>query len=280
LTKSNRVLLVDDEQQFVAGLAKILALRGFDVSTAFSGYEAVDAVRSQGCFDVVVLDIKMPGMDGIATLTEIKKLAPSSKVIMLTGYASLESGTKAMRLGACDYLMKPCDIEDLIEKIRDAQDEEHIKSHPVQWKRKTVGAITLPLIVRLYAEEPLIKALRMMGSQSGQEVMEEAYILDREGRLQGIVTRRDLLTEAQKSHPDMPITWNCVLENPEFLPRKAIRDIMRKDPITTSPDGSIAEAAQLMIKHNIRCMPVVSSGKVVGYLRLQDALRSTDHEVE
>ncbi len=114
-----RVLLVDDEDDFRTTLAKRLRKRQLEVAEADSGRSAVNLLR-QGTFDVVVLDVRMPGMDGIETLQHLKTINPLVEVIMLTGHASVESGIEGMRLGAFDYLMKPCDINDLINKIRDA----------------------------------------------------------------------------------------------------------------------------------------------------------------
>jgi two-component system, OmpR family, response regulator len=114
-----RVLLVDDEEDFRTTLAKRLLKRKLEVTEAESGRSAINLLK-QGPFDVVVLDVRMPGMDGIETLKQIKVINPQVEVIMLTGHASVESGIEGMRLGAFDYLMKPCDINDLINKIRDA----------------------------------------------------------------------------------------------------------------------------------------------------------------
>jgi DNA-binding NtrC family response regulator len=114
-----RVLLVDDEDDFRTTLANRLRKRKLEVTEAESGRSAINLLR-QGTFDVVVLDVRMPGMDGIETLKQIKTDHPLVEVIMLTGHASVESGIEGMRLGAFDYLMKPCDINDLINKIRDA----------------------------------------------------------------------------------------------------------------------------------------------------------------
>jgi two-component system, OmpR family, response regulator len=114
-----RVLLVDDEEDFRTTLAKRLRKRKLEVTEAESGRAAINLLK-QGTFDVVVLDVRMPGMDGIEALKQIKILNPQVEVIMLTGHASVESGIEGMRLGAFDYLMKPCDINDLINKIMDA----------------------------------------------------------------------------------------------------------------------------------------------------------------
>jgi CheY-like chemotaxis protein len=275
-----RVLLVDDEEQFVINMARILKLRGFDVSTAFSGYEAVDTIKYGGGFDVVVLDVKMPGMDGIATLKEIKKWAPDTEVIMLTGHATLSSGTQAMRKGAYDYLMKPCDIEDLTEKLKEAHEAENIKRHPVLWPRKTVREITLHSLNKLLFDDPLIKALEMMGRASGEAAVEEVYVLDRDDRVLGVVTKRDLISEAQKVHPEASLTWPKLLKNPQWLPQKTLNQIMRHDPITIQLNGYLTDAANQMIMNKVRCMPVLRSGKAIGIIKMQDVFQHVDHEIE
>lgn len=280
LSEKIRVLLVDDEEQFVINMARILKVRGFDVSTAFSGYEAVDAIKYGGGFDVVVLDVKMPGMDGIATLKEIKKRAPDTEVIMLTGHATLSSGTQAMRKGAYDYLMKPCDISDLTEKIKEAHEAESIKRHPVLWPRKTVREIALHSLKKLLPDEPLVKALEMLGRESGEAAVEEVYILDNEDRLQGFVTKRDLLNEALKIHPEGSLTWSALLENPHWLPEKAAKQIMRHNPITIPLNGHLTDAANQMIINKVRCMPVLKAGKAIGIVKLQDVFQYVEHEIE
>ena len=113
------VMLVDDEASFVETLAKRTAKRGLKVATALSGPAALDLLKSGGAssFDVVILDVKMPGMDGLETLGGIKQQHPNVEVIMLTGHATVESAIEGMKGGAFDYLMKPCDIDLLMAKI-------------------------------------------------------------------------------------------------------------------------------------------------------------------
>jgi two-component system, OmpR family, response regulator CpxR len=116
---SIRVLLVDDEEQYVELLAERLQARGLQVQTAFNGDEAVPKVQ-QTDIDVVVLDVLMPGKSGLETLKEIRKAKPLVEVIMLTGHATVETGIEGMELGAFDYLLKPTDIEDLVARIKKA----------------------------------------------------------------------------------------------------------------------------------------------------------------
>jgi len=112
-------LLVDDEPEFTEVLAKRLAKRGAGVQTVGTGEQALDIVRNGG-IDVVVLDVRMPGMDGIQTLREIKQIDPLVEVIMLTGHASIEVAIQGMELGAFDYLMKPVNFDELFYKLQDA----------------------------------------------------------------------------------------------------------------------------------------------------------------
>ena len=114
------ILLVDDEVPFVETMTKRLTKRDFQVQTAFSGQAGLDVLQKNHDVEVVILDVKMPGMDGIETLKQIKSKHPLVEVIMLTGHATVESAIDGMKLGAFDYLMKPCDMDQLIAKVMDA----------------------------------------------------------------------------------------------------------------------------------------------------------------
>ncbi|MBI5572485.1 MAG: response regulator [Desulfomonile tiedjei] len=119
-----KVLLVDDEAPFVEALTKRLEKRGLTVLPSFSGPEAMEKLAADSRIDVVVLDVKMPGMDGVETLKAIKAAHPLVEVIMLTGHATVESAIEGMKLGALDYLMKPCDIELLMSKVQEAKNKK------------------------------------------------------------------------------------------------------------------------------------------------------------
>jgi DNA-binding NtrC family response regulator len=114
-----RLLLIDDEKDFVNILAKRFKHRNIDVTKAFSGTEAIQALRENE-FDVAVLDLKMEDMDGIEVLKIFKIMDPRLAVIMLTGHGSAESAEQGLKLGAFDYLSKPCELEDLVQKIMQA----------------------------------------------------------------------------------------------------------------------------------------------------------------
>ena len=126
-----KVLLVDDEIEFVETLLKRLKKRGLDVTTAGNGEEALSRLELNPA-DVVVLDVKMPGMDGIDVLREIKSRCPLVEVIMLTGHANVEVAIQGMELGAFDYLMKPMDIDELLYKIQDAHQKKSIQESKIK----------------------------------------------------------------------------------------------------------------------------------------------------
>jgi DNA-binding NtrC family response regulator len=115
-----RVLLVDDEEEFVQALSERLALRDYDITTSLSGDDALEKIKQYN-YDVVILDVAMPGIDGLEALREIKKIKPLTEVIMLTGQGTVEAAIEGMKLGAFDFLMKPCNTEDLDTKIKKAQ---------------------------------------------------------------------------------------------------------------------------------------------------------------
>jgi two-component system, OmpR family, response regulator CpxR len=116
---TTKVLLVDDEEQFVEVLSQRLDARGFKVDTAFNGDDAIDFLNSHDA-DVVILDVQMPGRDGLETLREIKRIKPIVEVIMLTGHGTVETAIQGMKLAAYDYLMKPTDTAELVDKINKA----------------------------------------------------------------------------------------------------------------------------------------------------------------
>lgn len=115
----SKILLVDDEELFADNMAKLLRNRQYKVTAVYNGESAIKALENEN-FDVVVLDLKMPGMNGIATLKEIKNLGLFTETLILTGHGSIDSAVEAIRLGAYDFLSKPCEIDELVEKIEGA----------------------------------------------------------------------------------------------------------------------------------------------------------------
>ncbi|MBF0111746.1 MAG: response regulator [Desulfamplus sp.] len=125
------VLLVDDEEDFLSTLSKRLKKRQLNILTAPNGQEALNIIKDSPV-DVVVLDMKMPGINGLDTLKEIKLINRLIEVIMLTGHANIEVAVKGMELGAYDYLMKPMNIDDLYYKMQDAYANKVIQEKKIK----------------------------------------------------------------------------------------------------------------------------------------------------
>ncbi len=121
--KGTRILLVDDEVDFTDNMSKLLEGRGYHVAVVSNGHDAIKTLERED-YEVMVLDLKMPGMDGITTLREMRKLDVFTETLVLTGHGDIDTALEATRLGAYDYLTKPCEIDALVEKIEGA------------WKRK------------------------------------------------------------------------------------------------------------------------------------------------
>ncbi|WP_461208772.1 response regulator [Desulfocurvus sp. DL9XJH121] len=121
------ILLIDDEPDFLDLMSKRLGRRGVNLTTAMDGEQGL-ASAVQGDFDVIILDVRMPGMDGIEVLRRLRKQDVKSEVLLLTGHASLEAARQGLELGAFDYLIKPVSINDLLFKLQDACEQHRLKA--------------------------------------------------------------------------------------------------------------------------------------------------------
>jgi DNA-binding NtrC family response regulator len=126
------IMLVDDEVSFVETTAKRLDKRNIETISAFSGEECLGTLKTHQTLDAIVLDVKMPGMDGVETLKAIKKEFPLIEVIMLTGHATIELGINGMKAGAFDFLTKPCEIEELVGKIEEATQKKRAHEEKIK----------------------------------------------------------------------------------------------------------------------------------------------------
>jgi DNA-binding NtrC family response regulator len=117
---SEKVLLIDDELDFLEAMSERMTAQGMEVSTASSADAALKIIETAS-FDAIILDFQMPGMDGMQALKAIKEKRPESQIILLTGYATVEKGVEAMKIGATDFIEKPADLETLAQKIKEAK---------------------------------------------------------------------------------------------------------------------------------------------------------------
>ena len=173
-----RLLLVDDEEEFLASAAPALKKRGLEVVTACDGLEALKMIEAQP-FDVIVLDIKMPGIDGAEVSRRLRKEHEQLPIIILTGHGSVPQAFEASKRGVYDYLAKPCDIDVLAQKINDAA-----KTHPIdpvakaRWERGTASSAISVLIVDdepefLASLKPVLDRRKMivLTAQSGEDAL-------------------------------------------------------------------------------------------------------------
>lgn len=133
------ILLVDDEVGFVESLAKRLTLRQFEVFQAFDADTAMQILADNPTIDVVLLDVKMPGTDGLTAIKSIKRRHPLIEVILLSGHANLETSVGGMALGAFDYLLKPVRIDELVYKVEDAHQRKDLQEEKIRALRGSTG---------------------------------------------------------------------------------------------------------------------------------------------
>lgn len=289
MSEKIRVLMVDDEDQFRATTKKIMNRRGFEMILAASGEEALEKLNESP--DVVILDIKMPGMDGHQALKEIKKRSPDLPVIMLTGHGALPSAQEAQAEGAFDYLTKPCDIDLLSAKARDAY---HHGKEPGKPEEKKIMGIMVPINeYTTLGEEQTIKdaVLELKDSfvskVSTERIMETGHrsvlVMDEEKKITGILAITDLLEAIMPPYlsapkPSMadsiqysPMFWTGMFS--KEIKQKSlvkIKDVMSPAPLTIDGTATLMEASYMMVENNARRMAVIVAGEVVGIVREQD----------
>jgi len=153
-TKKIKLLIVDDEEDFLNSIAERLGMRDFDIMTASEGTQAVKLAK-KGMFDLALLDLRMPGMDGMELLGILKKKHKFLEVIMLTGHSAIESAVEATKLGAYSYLEKPCEIERLIEELKNAYESrlrkkfEHDKKRMEEIEMLAMGSSPMGILKSL-----------------------------------------------------------------------------------------------------------------------------------
>jgi DNA-binding response OmpR family regulator len=199
------ILLVDDEVPFVEAMAKRLNKRNIQTITALSAEEGLETLKKHANLDVVVLDIKMPGMDGIAALKEIKRQSPLTEVIILSGQATVERAIAGMKLGAFDFLKKPCDLEELITGVEAATQKKQAHEQKIKaWKRfvktSTLKELMVPLAeYATISEEANILEAVIALEKSQRKFDPQRYrhrsviVLNKEKRVVGKLSQHDII---------------------------------------------------------------------------------------
>lgn len=289
MTEQIKVLMVDDEKRFRETTRKILEKKGFDVILAEDGEQALEKIEQMP--DVVVLDIKMPGMDGHETLGRIKKIKPDLPVIMLTGHGDRPSAREALVEGAFDYLGKPCDIGLLAAKIKEAYLlNDQLPSH----KERRVTAVMIPIseyttISEFRTVQDAILALKasFATKMATDHLMETGHrsilVVDKDDQIKGILTIRDLLEMLMPPYltAPKPLLADSIEYSPMFwtgmftqgvkdIKKKNITEAMSQLPSFIDGNANLMEAAYMMLHDNERRLLVKLAGKTVGIVREQE----------
>jgi len=284
-----KVLLIDDEAQFRATTEKILMRRGFETILAESGEAGLDKLAAKP--DVVILDIKMPGMDGLDALAAIRKAAPKLPVIMLTGHGSEALAQDALKKGAYDFLAKPCDIDLLASKITEAYRVGHVMPDSQESRVKSV-MIPIAEYTSVSVDGKVRQAIELLrqsfhGKAATDSIMETGHrsvlVTDMSGEVVGILAISDLLQGLMPSYlsAPRPSTADSIQYSPMFwagaftrelkiLAERQVSLLMSPVPPAVDENATLMEAAYQMLQRNVRRLLVKSNGKTVGVIREQD----------
>ncbi len=285
------VLLVDDERHFRASFARQLGKKGFNAMTASSGEEAI-ALITTSTPDVIVLDYKLPGMDGLETLVHIKKTLPEVGVIMLTGHGTEDTARMALERGADDLLMKPCDLELLTARINDLLTPQRKKK--IKGAEKKAGDIMIPIkeYTTVYEDQTIREAVDALlksfkALQARNKVMETGHrsvlVFNQDKNLVGILGIRNLIKNVRPSYllTPMPSMADNIKFSPIFWPGlfhdqvnqmagKKVKDIMSPSPPRVDENTNLMELANLMYNLNVRRLVVKRNGELMGIIREQE----------
>ena len=297
-TPRHTVLLVDDEPRFRSATAKVLDRRGFATITAATGSEALQRLTENP--DVIILDIKMPGMDGLAALRELKRRAPDVPVIMLSGHGSEDAARTALREGAFDFLAKPCDIDLLAAKIQEACRGHH---DPVGIAENRVADVMIPIrdYTTVAADDTVEDALDRLRESfrlrsASDSIMETGHrsllVLDADGEVEGAVAIVDLLQAIMPRYLSVPkpTLADSIQYSPMFwvgmftrevraIRSASIRDVMSAGPPSLAADATLMEAAYVMVQQGARRLAVERDGRTIGVIREQELFFEMDHIV-
>ncbi|MBI9075458.1 MAG: response regulator [Desulfatibacillum sp.] len=291
MNESIKVLLVDDEDQFRATTKRILDKRGFDTLVAATGEQALKMMKEKP--DVVVLDIKMPGISGHDVLHKIKDTNPDTPVIMLTGHGALPSAEKARDQGAYDYLSKPCSMDLLASRITDAHRQAGSENKNGE---KLVREVMIPISAYSTLEEnatlkDAVATLKQsyMGKDSTSSLTESGHVsllvLSSSGKMQGVLTIEDIfralvpkyLSAPKPSMADSiqysPMFWQGIFTSQVLQAAGVkIKEIMSPAPLNIDGDANLMEAVYSMLTNETLRLAVVEKGEVLGIIRKQDIL--------
>ncbi|PKN43428.1 MAG: hypothetical protein CVU63_12330 [Deltaproteobacteria bacterium HGW-Deltaproteobacteria-20] len=278
--KNIQLLLVDDEADFRAVTSRVLSRRGFDVVEAASGEQALLRVKEK-VPDVVVLDLKMEGMDGIETLTAIRKDHPELPVLILTGHGSFQDAMAGISLEIVDFLQKPADIDKLALRIRRLLAKEHHEA----LRERSVGELMVPIdsYARVYEDEPLGAAVRAIQESFSMKVSgrvaeqghRSVLVFDRRDKFLGLLRIADIvrlvLPSFLRDSPYSSYFTGMFLAQCKTIGNLRVADLV-DEPCYVTSDTPLMEVVNLMVTESRINLPVRDRGEVVGIIRDKDLL--------
>jgi CheY-like chemotaxis protein len=293
MTGKIKVMMVDDESRFRETTSTLLRKKGFETTMAASGEEALSLIRSNPQ-DVVVLDVRMDGMDGHTALAEIKKIAPNTQVIMLTGHGSEGSAESSRKLEAFDYLAKPCDIDILAVKINQAYAVR--KTGAAQSEKKVKDIMTgidnySRVTVNQTVRDAILTVMASMTEQASSSRIRESghrsiLVFDDRNQLSGILSIKDLVKGVRPYYLSLP--QSSMAESVRFsgaftggwdglftiqlkaLADKKVGELVLDKPPMIDENANLMEVAELLFKTQKTRLIVTSGTKATGILREQD----------
>ena len=288
-----KVMMVDDETRFREVTSTLLNRKGFETTIAASGEEAISIIEKNPQ-DVVVLDVKMEGMDGHATLAEIKRISPETQVIMLTGHGNIESAVSSRDLAAFDYLNKPCDIDLLAIKINEAY---AVRQSKVQQAEKKVKDIMTGIenyssvSVNTTVKEAILQLMNSLTELVSSSRIREAghrslLVFDEKKNLVGLLSIKDLIKGVRPFYLSVPrssmaesVRFSHVMTSGwdglftiqlKALADKKVGELTLESTPMIDEDSNLMEVAEMLFKTKQTRLIVTSGKKVVGILREQD----------
>lgn len=293
MTKKIKVMMVDDEPRFREITSTLLNKKGFETTIAASGEEAISIIEKSPQ-DVVVLDVKMGGIDGHAALAQIKKIAPETQVIMLTGHGNLDSAVSSRELAAFDYLNKPCDIDLLAIKINEAYAVRQSKA--IQTEKMVKDIMTsidnyTTVSINTTVREAIDKLMNSLSEIVSSSRIREAghrslLVFDEKRTLVGILSIKDLVKAVRPFYLSTPQssmaesvrfshvfsgTWSGLFSiQMKALADKRVGELDLEVPQMIDENANLMEVAELLYQSQKTRLIVTSGNKVTGILREQD----------
>ncbi|MCF7811283.1 response regulator [bacterium] len=274
-----KLLLVDDELDFRRATTKTLIRRGFTVSEAATGEEALVSIK-QNRPDIVLLDLKMPGLDGIETLQRIRQKDRILPVIILTGHGDFQDALAGIRLEIVDFIQKPVDVDQLSVRIHSLL----ARGTKPSLRERSISELMKPpsLYPKLYIDEPVTKALEALRAAFFQSDPDDkkdgkvrsALVYDRDEKFLGLIRFPDLLRLVMPPFLNEPYTTfftGMFLAQCKLISKRSIKDLMPRQ-IFIKLQAPLMESISLMIEHKLINLPVMMDDELVGVLRERDII--------